>query len=101
MIGPIFAKMSEEMPDVEFVGVDVDEAEDIAAGKCTTSASWYCSYWLQWSLHRILHVPQLTLSILFICLFVCVEQSAPSVPCLPFTFTRVGRRSKKCRVLTR
>jgi hypothetical protein len=70
MIGPIFAKMSEEMPDVEFVGVDVDEAEDIAAGKCTTSASWYCSYWLQWSLHRILHVPQLTLSILFVCLFV-------------------------------
>jgi hypothetical protein len=34
MIGPIFAKMSEEMPDVEFVGVDVDEAEDIAAGEC-------------------------------------------------------------------
>jgi len=30
-IAPIFAKMAEENPDVEFVKVDVDEADDIAA----------------------------------------------------------------------
>jgi thioredoxin 1 len=38
-IGPIFAKMSDEIPEVEFVSVDVDEAEEVAAGECTC-ASW-------------------------------------------------------------
>lgn len=37
MISPIFEKMSEETPTVEFVKVDVDEAEEIAAGKCASS----------------------------------------------------------------
>jgi thiol-disulfide isomerase/thioredoxin len=36
MISPIFEKMSEETPTVEFVKVDVDEAEEIAAGKCAS-----------------------------------------------------------------
>lgn len=30
-IGPIFEKLAEENPDVEFVKVDVDEADDVAA----------------------------------------------------------------------
>jgi thioredoxin 1 len=32
MIAPIFEKMSAENPDVEFVKVDVDEADEVAAG---------------------------------------------------------------------
>jgi len=31
MIGPVFEQLAGENPDVEFVKVDVDEAEDIAA----------------------------------------------------------------------
>jgi thioredoxin 1 len=30
-IGPIFEKLAEENPDIEFVKVDVDEADDVAA----------------------------------------------------------------------
>ncbi|CAJ1946378.1 unnamed protein product [Cylindrotheca closterium] len=37
MIAPIFAKMAEENPEVEFVKVDVDEANDVA-GMCGISA---------------------------------------------------------------
>merc|ERR1712232_135711 len=37
MIGPIFAKMADENPDVAFVKVDVDEMADIA-GSCGISA---------------------------------------------------------------
>lgn len=29
--GPIFEKLAEENPEVEFVKVDVDEADDVAA----------------------------------------------------------------------
>jgi len=36
-IAPIFQKMSEEMPDVVFVKVDVDDCEDVAA-KCGVQA---------------------------------------------------------------
>ena len=31
MIGPVFEQLAGENPDVEFVKVDVDEAEEIAA----------------------------------------------------------------------
>jgi thiol-disulfide isomerase/thioredoxin len=34
-IGPIFEKMSDEMPEIDFIKVDVDEAEEIAAGECS------------------------------------------------------------------
>lgn len=37
MISPIFAEMADKNPDVEFVKVDVDEAEDIA-GLCRIQA---------------------------------------------------------------
>lgn len=37
MIAPIFGKMAEDVPEVEFVKVDVDEAQDIAA-MCGISA---------------------------------------------------------------
>jgi thiol-disulfide isomerase/thioredoxin len=37
-IGPIFEKMSDEMPEIDFIKVDVDEAEEIAAGECTFSS---------------------------------------------------------------
>jgi thioredoxin-like negative regulator of GroEL len=33
----VFEKMSEEMPEVEFMKVDVDDAEDVAAA-CSISA---------------------------------------------------------------
>ena len=36
-IGPIFEKMSDEMPEIDFIKVDVDEAEEIAAGECVKS----------------------------------------------------------------
>ena len=36
-IGPIFEKMAGENPDVEFVKVDVDEADDVA-GACGIQA---------------------------------------------------------------
>lgn len=39
-IGPIFDKMSDEMLEIEFIKVDVDEAEEIAAGESTLFASW-------------------------------------------------------------
>jgi hypothetical protein len=31
--------MSDEMPEIDFIKVDVDEAEEIAAGECTLFAS--------------------------------------------------------------
>lgn len=37
MIGPIFEGMASEFPDVEFLKVDVDDAEDVAA-KCGIQA---------------------------------------------------------------
>ena len=33
MIGPVFVKMADEFPNIEFIKVDVDEAEDIAASQ--------------------------------------------------------------------
>jgi hypothetical protein len=30
--------MSDEMPEIDFIKVDVDEAEEIAAGECTFSS---------------------------------------------------------------
>jgi thioredoxin len=29
-IGPVFAKMSEDYPDIKFIKIDVDEAEDLS-----------------------------------------------------------------------
>lgn len=37
MIAPLFAEMAEKNPDVEFVKVDVDQAEDVA-GLCGITA---------------------------------------------------------------
>lgn len=37
MMSPIFVEMAEENPEVEFVKVDVDEAEDVA-GLCGIQA---------------------------------------------------------------
>ena len=33
MIGPVFVKMADEFTNIEFIKVDVDEAEDIAASQ--------------------------------------------------------------------
>jgi thioredoxin len=30
-IGPVFAKMADDFPDIKFVKIDVDEAEDLSA----------------------------------------------------------------------
>ena len=37
MVAPVFEKMAEEYPNVTFVKVDVDEADDVAA-KCEIRA---------------------------------------------------------------
>ena len=58
MIGPKFAAMADEFPDVQFVKVDVDENDETAAA-CGIEAMPTFHYPLRWPLlfHRSRDVP--------------------------------------------
>ena len=44
MIGPVFVKMADEFTNIEFVKVDVDEAEEIAASQAVTAMPTFKFY---------------------------------------------------------
>ena len=44
MIGPVFVKMADEFPNIEFVKVDVDDAEEIAASQAVSAMPTFKFY---------------------------------------------------------